>query len=49
MNVWDTFSIGKTMDQTRGPGSEKGSMDPWFMFCPYPAQNAGESWSALGS
>ena len=36
MNVWDTFCIGETMDQVHGSGPEKGSMDPWSMFCPYP-------------
>ena len=35
MNIWDTFCIGKTMDQVHGPGPEKGFMNPWSMFCPY--------------
>ena len=28
MNVWDTFCIGKTMDEVHGPGPEKESKDP---------------------
>ena len=34
MSVWDTFCIGKTMDQVHGAGPEEGFMDSWSMFRP---------------
>ena len=35
----------RSMKEVHGPGPKRGSMDPWSMFCPHPAQlRALEDW-----